>query len=324
MATFWDTIDRPIYALAPMAGVTDAAFRRIWAKYGKPDVMMTEFVSCDGLCSTGREKLLHDLWYSEQERPIVAQIFTSLPENMRRSAALIRELGFDGIDINAGCPDRNVEKQGAGAALTRDPILLQQLVQAAREGSDGLPISVKTRLGYDAIDIDEWAGPILEADPAAFTVHLRTRQEMSKVDAHWDFADNLVAICRRHHPTVPILGNGDVQSLPQADELAALYGVDGIMIGRGVYGNPWLFNPDVPDESVTVERRLEVMLEHSRLYLEIFGDRKNFAVMKKHYKAYVAGFEDAKELRIQLMEAASMEEVEELTAAFLARRAEAV
>ncbi len=151
---FWEKLKKPIMILAPMADVTDAAFRRLIAKYGKPDVMFTEFVSADGLCHPqGREKLLIDLSYTEGERPIIAQLFTGKPEKIREAAALVRELGFDGLDINMGCPDRKVEKQCAGAALMKDPKLARELIRAAREGAGGLPISVKTRIGYNKNDL---------------------------------------------------------------------------------------------------------------------------------------------------------------------------
>ncbi len=316
---FWQNLPRPIFVLAPMSGVTDAAFRRIWSKYGKPHVIMTEFVSCDGLCSSGRESLLHDLWYSVEERPIVAQIFSSNPDNIERAATLVAELGYDGIDINAGCPDRSVEKQGAGAALTREPALLRDIVLAARRGSGGLPISVKTRLGYDRIDFCEWIPAVLEAEPAALTVHARTRAELSRVPAHWEVMGEIADCVRRTGSKTPILGNGDVTSLAEGRELAARHDLDGIMVGRGVYGNPWFFNPQVDDASIPLREKLRVMLEHTHLYLRIFGERKSFMVMRKHYKAYATGFPGAKELRMQLLESHDVEEVEALVAAFLAQ-----
>jgi len=319
--SFWQTLPRPVLVLAPMAGVTDAAFRRIWAKYGKPDVTLTEFVSCDGLCSSGREHLLHDLWYSPEERPIVAQIFSGNPDNVARTAELVRELGFDGIDINAGCPDKTVEKQGAGAMLTRSPGLLHRLVLAAQRAS-GLPVSVKTRLGYERIDIHDWIGHVLEAEPAALTIHARTRDEMSKVPAHWEIMGELVAYIRGLGSRVPLLGNGDVASRAEALRRAAETGLDGVMIGRGVYGNPWFFNPRVDGTAVPWRERLGVMLEHSRLYVDLFRERKNFLAMRKHYKAYVHGFVGAKELRMQLVECRDLAHAEELIAAFLASHGE--
>ena len=190
MLGFWQKLNKPIFVLAPMADVTDAAFRRIIAKYGKPDVMWTEFVSADGLAlapEAGRKKLLKHLEYSESERPIVAQFFTSTPENMKKAAKLALELGFDGVDINMGCPDRSVEKQGAGASLMKNVALARELVRAAKEGAGTLPVSVKTRTGYSKPDLENWLPEILKEDPAVVTVHARTRKEMSKVPARREF-----------------------------------------------------------------------------------------------------------------------------------------
>src|SRR3989339_2233103 len=169
---------KPIMCLAPMADVTDAAFRRMFVKYGRPDVFWTEFVSADGLCSAGKNNLLIDLKYSERERPIVAQIFGATPQNFYQAAKLLKKLGFDGIDINMGCPDKSVEKQGAGAALIKNPKLAQEIILATKEGSGGLPVSVKTRIGYNINIIEEWTEALLRAKPAAITFHLRTRKEM--------------------------------------------------------------------------------------------------------------------------------------------------
>src|SRR3989344_830477 len=195
MPHFWQDLKKPIFALAPMADVTDAAFRRIISKYGKPDVMFTEFTSADGLAlapEEGRKKLLKNLEYSEIERPLVAQFFTSSPENMKKSAELAASLGFDGIDINMGCPDRSVEKQGAGASLMKNTKLARELIKAAHEGAPNLPVSVKTRTGYSKPDLENWLPEILEEDLAAVTVHARTRKEMSKVPARWEFVKRAV------------------------------------------------------------------------------------------------------------------------------------
>lgn len=320
---FWHTLKKPIMALAPMADVTDAAFRQIIAKYGKPDIMFTEFTSVAGLCSFGREKLLVDFWYTESERPIVAQIFGSKPEQFYEAAQLIANLGFDGIDINMGCPERNVEKQGGGACLIKNPDLAQKIIAETKRGAGTLPVSVKTRLGYNGIDLD-WIRAIFEAEPATITVHLRTRKEMSKAPARWEVMPDIVAIRnemfgkRKSRPL--ILGNGDVGTIEEAYEKVRRYGCDGVMIGRGVFGNPWLFSrrqgqgilsslrPDSGD-AVSFEKKLEVMLEHTYLFEKLFKGIKNFDIMKKHYKAYVSGFDGAKELRVKLMRCKDVAEV---------------
>ncbi|MBI2120126.1 MAG: tRNA-dihydrouridine synthase [Parcubacteria group bacterium] len=313
---FWKNFKKPIFALAPMADVTDAAFRRIIAEYGKPDVMFTEFVSCDGLMSPGRERLLRDLEYTEDERPIVAQIFGSKPENFRKTAELVRELGFDGIDINMGCPEKNIQKQGSCAALIKVPELAKEIILAAKEGAGGLPVSVKTRIGYHKNEIETWLPALLETNPSAITLHARTKKEMSDVPARWDVIARAVAIRDELKSETLILGNGDVKNLIEAKQKVAETSVDGVMIGRGIFGNPWLFSGI--ESAPTLEEKFCVMLEHTRLFEELFAGVKNFAIMKKHYKAYVEGFPGAKELRVKLMAAENAGEVATLAKNFLA------
>lgn len=319
---FWEKLKAPIFALAPMANVTDAVFRRIIAKYGAPDVFWTEFVSVEGLLSRGREKLLVDFWYTEEERPIVAQIFGSKPEQFAEVAKLCRELKFDGIDINMGCPDSGVEKSGGGAALIKNPKLAQEIIRATMTA--GLPVSVKTRIGYNKEEIDTWISAILETNPAALTVHMRTRKEMSAVPAHWELMPRVKALQDKVSPQTVLLGNGDVYTLADARAKTKEYGINGVMIGRGIFGNPWLFRssegrPYIP----TTEEKLQVCLEHTKLFEKLYGEGaasdggrlKPFDVMKKHYKAYVNGFDGAKELRMKMMEAKSISEIEEIVKA---------
>jgi nifR3 family TIM-barrel protein len=315
---FWQNLPKPFFALAPMADVTDVVFRQLFVKYGKPDVLWTEFVSCDGLCSAGREIILRDLAYNENERPIVAQIFGGNTENCFKTAQLIAELGFDGIDINMGCPDRSVEKQGAGASLIKNPKQAQEIVRAVQLGSGGLPVSVKTRTGYNKDEIDTWIAALLETNLSALTVHGRTRKEMSLVDARWDDISRVVKMAK--DTGTIIIGNGDVTSLEDARHKAETYGVDGVMVGRGAFGNPWFFNPNRQKSDVSLEEQLQVMVEHVALFQEKLGDIKNFAVMKKHFKAYVTGFDGAKELRVKLMDTGSAQEVKEVVDTFLRER----
>lgn len=293
--------------LAPMANVTDCAFRPLIAKYGKPDVIWTEFVSCDGLQSPGRDKLLIDFKYSEAERPIVAQIFGSKPDNFYKTALLCQELGFDGIDINMGCPDKNVEKQCAGAAMMKNPKLAQEVILATKRGAGTLPVSVKTRIGFNKNELATWLPNLLETEPAVITVHCRTRKEMSAVPARWEHVAEAVKI-RDHHDSSPdktlIFGNGDVKDLGQAKQKIAETGADGVMIGRGIFGNPWLFNRQRDYQAISIEEKLRVMVEHTYLFEKMLSGYKSFDIMKKHYKAYVNGFDGAKELRIKLMEEA--------------------
>lgn len=308
--TFWHNLAKPILALAPMADVTDAPFRHIIARYSKPAapfVFFTEFTSADGLMHpTGHEKLLRELHFTSAEKPIVAQLFSARPDKMYEAAKFVATLGFDGIDINMGCPDKNIEKQGCGAGLIKNPTLAQELIQAAQEGS-GLPVSVKTRIGYNTIEIDSWLPRLVEAKPTVLTVHLRTRKEMSKVPAHWELMSEVKKVVAGSG--VLLLGNGDVESVAEARTKVAQYGIDGVMLGRAIYGNPWLFAEYEP----SIRERLEVLREHIAIFDDLFGETetnqklfkghtKSFAIMKKHFKAYVGDFPGAHDLRNQLLE----------------------
>jgi tRNA-dihydrouridine synthase len=220
-----------------------------------------------------------------------------------------------------GCPDRAVEKQGAGAMLMKNPELARQIIRATKRGAGGLPVSVKTRIGYAKDQIDEWIPMLLEEDIAALTVHLRTRKEMSLVPAHWELAPKIAALKDRYAPKTIVLGNGDVTSLEDAKKRVAAVGFDGAMVGRGIFGNPWFFSGKVP----SLHERLERMLRHTELFEQLYksnvskraGALKNFDVMKKHYKAYCSGFDGAKELRIHLMDAENAAEIRTIIAAFL-------
>lgn len=355
MSNFWQQLrnkannppagGKPFFCVAPMADVTDPAFRSLITKYGKPDVMWTEFVSANGLMSKGREVLGRDLVFSEAERPIVAQLFTSDPEMMEGAAKLCAELGFDGVDINMGCPDKTIEKQGSGAGMIKTPDVAIAVIAAAKRGvaaagksaSRRIPISVKTRVGYYTPEIQSWIKTILEQDIAALTVHARTRKDLSKVPAKWDYVKEVVALRDALAPETVIIGNGDVISLADGEAKARASGADGVMVGRALFGNPWFFDSSraivatLPKRApwilrtlpfikkffdtkrkaavstikpITVEERLRVMVEHCELFEKMLGDVKRFAIMKKHLKAYVTGFEGAKELRIALMDTA--------------------
>ena len=313
---FWEKLNKPIMALAPLANVTDAAFRAIIAKYGKPDLMYTEFVSADGLASTGREHLLIDLKFSETERPIVAQFFGATPDYFYRAAILAQELGFDGIDINMGCPDRAVLKQGAGAALIETPELAQEIIRETKRGAGSLPVSVKTRLGLKKNTLKTWLPRLLETELAAVIIHGRTAKELSLVPARWEDIAEAVKIRAefgRGAEKTLVLGNGDVKSLADAEAKAKNYGLDGVMAGRGIFGNPWFFAGTGEPDS---KEKLRVMVEHTKLFEKIFSGIKSFDVMKKHYKAYANGFPGAKELRIKLMAAKNADEVEKIADSF--------
>lgn len=302
---FWGQLKKPIICLAPMADVTDVAFRHIIAKHSKIEyVTYTEFVSADGLVrapEAGRKKLLKDLEYSEIERPIVAQFFSGKPEMMEQAARLAVELGFDGVDINMGCPDKSIEKQNAGAALIKNPSLAKEIILAAMAGAGELPVSVKTRLGYNKDELKSWLPELLSVSPAVVTLHARTRKEMSKVPARWERVKRAVEIRDQiqseDEVKTLILGNGDVRDLADGITKAEDAGADGVMLGRAIFGNPFLF---AVSES-TPRERLEVLREHIKLFDEKLGHIKNFAVMKKHFKSYLSFIPESHNLKEVLM-----------------------
>lgn len=353
---FWQELaekKRPFFCLAPMADVTDCAFRELLTRYGKPDIFWTEFVSANGLVSAGRTVLQRDLEFSPTEQPIVAQLFTADPENMKLATKFCAELGFAGIDINMGCPDKTIERQGAGAKMITTPDTAQKIINAAKEGvrlaGKNIPISVKTRLGFNSDEVDTWIPFLLSQDIAALTVHARTRKELSKVPAHWQDLKRVVAHRDRLGVKTLIIGNGDITSIADSRQKALDSGCDGVMVGRALFGNPWFFDESremvasIPrkqpawirqtflrnffetkrkaaqskNKPITLNERLNVMVEHAKLFEQKLGDIKSFAIMKKHFKAYCTGFAGAKELRIKLMETKDAREVESLVQDFL-------
>jgi len=326
MKNIWQKVikNKPFFCLAPMADVTDIAFRQIIAKYSKhgksvggPDLFWTEFVSADGLASVeGKKKLIKDLKFSKKEKPIIAQIFGAKPETIKKTCQIISKLGFDGIDINMGCPDKAVVKQGAGSALIRTPELAREIIKAAKEGAPKTPISVKTRIGFNKVEYKEWLSEILKEKPVALTIHFRTKKEMSKVDAHWELAREISDFVRNINKEVVLIGNGDVKNLKEGKEKAIKNNYDGIMIGRGIFGNPWLFDSTLKKE-ISIKEKLKILVEHTKLFNKLLSKQKRFDVMKKHYKAYVNGFDGAKELRIKLMETKTVKEVEGLINSFI-------
>lgn len=315
MKNFWQELHTPMFVLAPMADVTDPAYRRLIAECGKPDVTWTEFVSADGLYHTREKKklrneenpLMRDLSFTDAERPVVAQFFTSKPEMMEYAAALAVSLGFDGVDINMGCPDTSIEKQGAGAAHIKDPSQAKKVIQAAHRGTGGrIPVSVKTRIGYTTELIDTWVPALLGEGIAALTLHLRTRKEMSKVPARWELMGRAVDIRNRLGVETRMLGNGDATDLEDAREKARISGADGVMLGRAIFGNPWVFSGRKP-EGLSKEERLWALSKLAEYFSELTPP-KHYALLKKHFKAFVSGWQGAVELRAKLMDTNSVDE----------------
>src|SRR3990167_10368426 len=270
LTTLRKTQGKPFFILAPMADVTDSAFRQIICDTGKPDVLYTEFVSCDGLCSEkGKPKLMPHLRFNLNERPIVAQFFGAKPENFYKCAQLAVELDFDGIDINMGCPSGKTVKHDSGAGLIRNPELAKEIIRETKRGAGSLPVSIKTRIGYNKIITEEWISHLIEAEPSAIIVHGRTMKEMSKVPAHWDEIGKASVLCRK--AGIPIVGNGDVASYTEGLEKAKLYGLDGIMVGRAIFSNPWFFDPLIDPTTKTPKERVELLKKHIELFVELCG-----------------------------------------------------
>jgi nifR3 family TIM-barrel protein len=331
---FWSKLPKPIFALAPMHDVTDAAFRNIIAKYGKPDVFYTEFASTEALMSEkGHDKVMHYLKFSDVEHPIVAQVFGSKSEKFYETTKLVASLGFDGIDINMGCPEKNAVKGGSCAGLFHTPDIAQELILACKQGAKDyaaelgtaeIPVSIKIRIGDTKVDWQNWISKLLAAQPAAIAIHLRTRKEMSKVPAHWEVMPDIVKFIDEN--TTPetrprILGNGDIKDIVEAKKMIEETNCDGVMLGRAIFGNPWLFTDAHSNEQPTpptLHERLEVLLEHTKLYERYFTGTKAFDIMKRHFKAYIAGFDGAADLRTQLYETKNSHDVETVVEAFLA------
>jgi nifR3 family TIM-barrel protein len=351
--TFWDALPRPIVGLAPMNGITDHPFRHMQKKYGSPALLYTEFTGVERL-EIGDGDLLDDFRYDESQRPIVAQIFGRTPDLFRRTAVLLCQLGFDGIDVNMGCPSPSVVHRGSGAGLIRTPELARAIVAATKAGVQewrngatvrddpgvprpivaavearhaclpahaqarrSIPVSVKTRIGYEKPEVDEWIPRLLECDPAAVAVHGRTLRQGYRGAADWDAIGRAAELARGG---APVLGNGDVATLEDAQRRSAAYGLEGVLIGRASYGDPFVFQPHAGDKGDRL-RLLRIALEHARLYEECFGrrGRYHFLPMRKHLAWYARSLPSASHLRRDLVQTSSAAEAEAILRRYLAR-----
>jgi nifR3 family TIM-barrel protein len=309
----WKKIDKPIVCLAPMAGATDSVFRQILSDIGKPDIMMTEFLCVDQMYSHGSKVMAQMLEYSEKERPIIAQIWGMTPELFYLASQMIVEFGFDGVDINMGCPEKSVVKEGACSALIENPELAKEIIQATKDAVKGkIPVSVKTRIGFKRIVTESWARLLLSQGIEALIVHGRTQKEMSKVPCHWDEIKKVVKIRDEMGVDTIIIGNGDVNDLAYVKEKVEKYGVDGVMIGRGVFTDPYVFNPNESIKDKTKKEKIELMKKHIELYRETWGDEKNYSELKRFYKVYINGFSGAAKVREKLMRTNGYDEVFEV------------
>lgn len=309
----WQQISRPIFILAPMEDVTDTVFRRIISSVGRPALYFTEFTNVDGFFSSGRAQVGQRLKFESEEKPLIAQIWGMKPENYFKAAQELVEMGFDGIDINMGCPQKDVVSKGACSALINNHSLAKEIIHATQEGAGKLPVSVKTRLGLKVNQREEWISFLLEQNLDALTIHGRTAQEMSAVPAHWDEIGKVVEMRNKRGFTLPIIGNGDVQSLEEAEEKVKQYRLDGIMIGRGIFHNPWLFAKKKLEE-VMLEERFDLLLAHMELFEKTWGNTKPFQILKKYFKIYIADFPGASDLRARLMGTNNGDEVRKIIA----------
>ncbi|MFV0559792.1 MAG: tRNA dihydrouridine synthase [Enterococcus sp.] len=316
---FWASLPKPFFILAPMEDVTDVVFRHVVQKAGAPDVFFTEFTNSDSYCHPdGKQSVQGRLTFTEDEQPMVAHIWGDKPEFFKEMSLGLADMGFQGIDINMGCPVPNVAGRGKGSGLILRPEVAAELIEAAKAG--GLPVSVKTRIGYAKTEeLEEWITHLLKQDIVNLSVHMRTRNEMSKVDAHWDLIPKIVEIRDRIAPQTLITINGDILDRTMGLELAEKYGVDGIMIGRGIFKNPYAFEKE-PREHSSKELigLLKLQLDLQDHYAEEIP--RSIVGLHRFFKIYVKGFPGANDLRIRLMETKSTDEVRAVLAEFESSR----
>lgn len=330
---FWKTFKKPIIGLAPMDGVTDAPFRNIVDIYGNPDVLFTEFIPADGI-GKGIEKVLYGLLLHQTSTKTIAQLFGSNPQSLYLSTIIACEMGFDGVDINMGCPDKRIVQRGAGAGLINNPQPAQKCIKvmktAASHWINGIklsslsisdeihrfikkysikkdkkyiPISVKTRIGYERITTESWISSLCEAYPDLITIHGRTFKECYQGIAHWNEIQKGAMIGHKHD--IIVLGNGDIHTTNQAIEYSKTYCVDGVLIGRSSLGNPWLFQTITP----TIENRIEVMRAHAKLFIKFRPDLL-LMPMRKHFAWYCKGFKKAASIRNKITKVSTMKDLE--------------
>lgn len=315
---FWRELPRPFFVLAPMEDVTDVVFRHVVSEAGRPDVFFTEFTNTESFCHPeGIHSVRGRLTFTEDEQPMVAHIWGDKPEHFREMSIGMAEMGFKGIDLNMGCPVANVATKGKGSGLIQRPETAAEIIQATKAG--GLPVSVKTRLGYSEIDEwRDWLKHVFEQDIANLSIHLRTRREMSKVDAHWELIGEIKKLRDEIAPDTLLTINGDIPDRKTGLELAEKYGIDGVMIGRGIFHNPYAF------EKEPREHTSEELLGLLRLHLDLFdkyskNESRLFKPLRRFFKIYVRGIRGASELRHQLMSTNTTDEARELLDEFEAQ-----
>ncbi len=305
MNNFWQQLDKPFFVLAPMEAVTDTVFRHVVAAAHPPDLYFTEFTNATGWVNAGERAVGGRLDKADDEKPIIAHIWGSKPDDIEKLAKHCLELGYDGIDINTGCPDKSAIKSGGGAALIKNQPLMAEIVAAAKKS--GLPVSVKARLGYSKVEeYSDWLGFLLHQDLAALTIHLRTKSEMSKVPAHFEILPAIVAMRNEISPGTLIIANGDINDRRHGQEIIDKYGVDGVMIGRGVFHNPFAFENEPVKH--TKEQLLDLLHLHLNLYEQRGDKKRKYETLKRFYKIYIRDFDGASEMRHQLMQTKEVSE----------------
>lgn len=364
--SFWHQLSQPIFGLAPMDGVTDSVFRQIVAEHGKPDVIFTEFTNVADICRV-RGAGLDSLRYSEMERPVVAQLYGKDPELFFQAAQVVGALGFDGLDINMGCPSKNVASSGSGAALIRTPDLALQIIEAARRGlrawANGqaleesgirsaviqtihtanwgrgvpteavprrmIPLSVKTRLGYETDIIEEWSDCLIQGKPEVISIHGRTLSQMYRGRSNWESIR--LAAGRIRAQGILVLGNGDISSLNEASLRISQAGVNGVLVGRASLGYPWFFQNichhreticlrgevEIPHAPISLEDRFQMMVKHAEVFESVNGVEK-FPRMRKHLGWYCSSFPYAASLRAKMVRTNSSQDVANILAAYKA------
>lgn len=302
-------LKKPILALSPMEGITDCVFRQIVILSSRPGLVYTEFLNVDGFNSKGVDDVSKRLKTLDDGTPVVVQLWGLEPENFKKTAEVIRKEFpvFKGIDLNMGCSVRNVLSRGAGAGLINTPTLVKDIVQATKDGAGDLPVSVKTRLGYDRVNTEEWIGFLLDLDLDVVSVHGRFAKQGYSGSADWDEIGKCVGLRDSRGKDTLIFGNGDVKSLDEANEKVDIYGLDGVLIGREVWSNPWFFSGK-GIEDVSFEKKRDTLLKHISLYMDVYGN-KNIFELRKFFKTYINGFKGASKIRQEMM---GIEDGEEL------------
>lgn len=302
----YDTLRKPIISLAPMEDVTDTVFRQIVASVCRPDLFYTEFVNVEGLNSKGRNKVIHRLKYDKSEKPIIAQLWGIKSENFYKASVIVRELGFDGIDINMGCAVKKVSLKNAGIGMINaDRDLVKDIIQSVKDGAKNLPVSVKTRIGWKEYD-QSWIEFLLKQNLNVLTVHGRSAIGENAQSADWEKISLCVKLRDGINKGTLIFGNGDVKSVKQANEYYKRFNVDGVMIGRAAITSPWIFSGK---EVLTQNEKIELFKKHILLFKDTWGDSKDFSVLKKFVKSYISGFPEAQNIREEMMKTKSVDEL---------------